>query len=814
MIVLGICAAIVVGFINARHLLVLRQAEDHLLTARFEMRGPISADRNIEIIVLEKDRLTTPSVILTNVTEAIEHLTKNETSVIVFDQTLMDYVTAGKFSGNDPAIMEAFISALSKSDRIFVPYKFTLDSTDKTDLPEAISESAYRVYRFRDDMAPKLPFNPQAVMAPPREILAVSIPGHETKIDDGTMYRQYAHPVIGYKGEYLPSLAIEAATTFMKMVSADVSVIFGSGLQIGSIYIPTDSSMQMALNYRGPVGSYQYRTLSEVLAAPASDDKFGIVVLGAVTTDQQATSVTPFDRALPNIEVLATSIDNLLRSDPLDRSQQVIILDIVLIAFLGVFFALLATLRSGMVVLTLGLLMGGLITVLNFKAFALINLWLNLTFPLGTVILCAAYLFIAKTVSNKRLLAIEEAEKKDVGKYAAPWIAERVRKAKNVIAAEEAAAAVKEKIMAQAMETQSAEEEIGLTEAALVSEENLENEEGDELLEIEEEQISITEDLDISDEPLFLEKPTPANGLQNREVDDVELTPPEAPLIVPMAEIGVDVEREIAFVEEIEQDEIEVADIVEVVDTPEEEETSINDVDVEIHKVASVSTASTAAVAIEIEDAVESGGQRETSDTAVYYFDVALLFVDLTGYEAANRVLGPTRLAQIRHSLQGIVEATVSRHAGYADSFGGDSVIAIFGLPDATVNDSINALRCARELTNELRLWHNNLALPDDVELNFGIGMHFGQLSIDDSNPSGEGQLSITGEAISVVNHLEKMSVTHLKAVIASDTIVDKILTVGTSNELLNGFKPLPLQEVQSKGSRQRVWQWDGPEEI
>ncbi|USG61517.1 CHASE2 domain-containing protein [Sneathiella marina] len=817
MIVLGICAAIVVGFINARHLLVLRQAEDQLLSARFMVRGPIPADRNIQIVVLEEERLTTPSVILTNVTKAIEHLTENENSIIVFDQTLMDRITASNFTGNDPALSDAFISALSKSDRILTPYRFTLDSGDRTDIPEAINETAYRVYRFRDDTAPQLPLNPQAVVAPSREILAVTTPGHETFIDDGTMYRQFAYPVLGYKGEYLPSLAVEAATSFMNIAPTDVSVFFGSGLQIGSNYIPTDSSMQMALNYRGPVGSYQYRTLSEILETPNSKDKFGIVLLGAVTADQQATSVTPFDRTLPNIEVLATSIDNLLNADPLDRSQQVIILDIILIAIVGVFFALLATLRSGLVVLTLGVLMGALITVLNFKAFTLINLGLNLTFPLGTVILCAVYLFIAKKVTNRRLQVIEEAEKKDTSKYAAPWIAERVRKAKNVIAAEEAAAAAEEEAaLAKAMEMQSAEEELVLTDVVLVTEEDIESSRSSKPLDAEED-ILETAEPDVVEEPLFLRKPTTTETLHLSGVEEVEPAIPSEPAELSPVEAVVDTtqqEEADEVMDDVETAFVEVtkATVSEVVEeSAEEADVPVDVVTDENPEIAPVSVTPPGLAEPANEDLAASGDEREKTDAA-YHFDVALLFVDLTGYEAANSVLGPTRLAQIRHSLQGIVEATVSRYAGYANSFGGDGVIGIFGLPDAHMNDSINALQCARDLTEEIAQWRSNQALPEEVDLKFGIGMHYGQLSIEDSDAFNDGQLSIKGEAISVVSHLEKMSITHSKAVIASDAIVDEILTVGTSNELLNGFRPLPLQDVQSNGSRQRVWQWDGPD--
>jgi len=780
MIVLGVCAAIVVGFINARHLLVLRQAEDQLLAARFMLRGPVPADRNIEIVVLEEERLTTPSVILTNVTEAVAHLIENEASVIVFEQTLMDRITASKFTGNDPALSDAFIAALTKSDRILTPYRFTLNTGDRTDIPEAISETAYRVYRFRDDMAPKLPLNPQAIVAPSTQILAVSMPGHETNIDDGTKYRQYATPVIGYKGEYLPSLAVETAVISQNMALTDVSVDFGSGLRIGSSYIPTDSTMQMALNYRGPVGSYQYRTLSEIIDGPDKKESFKgrIVLLGAITADNQATSVTPFDANIPNIEVLATSIDNLLNGDPLDRSQQVIILDIVLIAIVGVFFALLATLRSGMVVLTLGVLMGVLITLLNFKAFSLINLWLNLTFPLGSIILCAAYLVVAKNISNKRLLVIEEAEKNDTSKYAAPWIAERVRKAKSVIAAEEAAAAEEEADLTKAMEAQPEEEELVLTETVPVLEEDTDGNETHEILDLTEEETAGTEKTETGEEPLFFEKPSSTDILQNSELIEFEPAAPITPAVPASAETVADEEQDAAFVDVVED----------------------------------VANDATTAATPEKEDPVATGNEQEKADTAAYHFEVALLFIDLTGYEAANSILGPTRMAQIRHSLQAIVEATVSRHAGYADSFDGDGVIAIFGLPDADMNDSINTLRCARDLTEEIARWRSNQALPKDVELNFGIGMHYGQLSVESSDASNDGQLSIMGEAISVVSHLEKMSVTHSKAVIASDAIVDEILKIGTSNELLNGFRPLPLKDVQSNGSRQRVWQWDGPE--
>ena len=127
-------------------------------------------------------------------------------------------------------------------------------------------------------------------------------------------------------------------------------------------------------------------------------------------------------------------------------------------------------------------------------------------------------------------------------------------------------------------------------------------------------------------------------------------------------------------------------------------------------------------------------------------------------------ILDPNRLTQIQHSWQGIVKATVARHAGYADSFGGDGVTALFGLPDKNLNDSLNALRCARELDKEFSIWQADQSLPNTVELKFGMGMHYGKIDIEESGERSDGQLSITGDAISVVTYLENMSITHSKS--------------------------------------------------
>ena len=121
-----------------------------------------------------------------------------------------------------------------------------------------------------------------------------------------------------------PSLALEVFRIGMKISSLTIHATDKIktvkkpiiGIQLGSQFVPTDGVGQIFVNYRGPVNSFEYVSAIDVLnkeLMPVFKDKF--VLVGTSSTGLFDLKATPFSRAVPGVEINATIIDNLIKSD-------------------------------------------------------------------------------------------------------------------------------------------------------------------------------------------------------------------------------------------------------------------------------------------------------------------------------------------------------------------------------------------------------------------------------------------------------------------------------------------------------------------
>jgi adenylate cyclase len=207
-----------------------------------------------------------------------------------------------------------------------------------------------------------------------------------------------------------------------------MAVEFGSGLRLGGRIIPTDGTMRIAVNYRGPARSFRTFSFGDLVVGRIPKGTFTgkLVLVGATALGVGDTFPSPFDEALPGVEYLATVIDNLRQGDALNHSQETAVLDLLILVALGLLFALLAALRQPTATLIAGAAIAAAVTVGNYLAFAEGNLWLNLTFPLASVVLCTAVLGFTNVMTAQREKAVAVRQRGAMSQYVAPWIADRV----------------------------------------------------------------------------------------------------------------------------------------------------------------------------------------------------------------------------------------------------------------------------------------------------------------------------------------------------------------------------------------------------
>ncbi len=119
---------------------------------------------------------------------------------------------------------------------------------------------------------------------------------------------------------------------------------------------------------------------------------------------------------------------------------------------------------------------------------------------------------------------------------------------------------------------------------------------------------------------------------------------------------------------------------------------------------------------------------------------VTVLFCDLTGSTAIGDRTDPEALRALMRRYYETARVVLERHGGMVEKFVGDAVMAVFGIPVATEDDAVRAVRAAVELRDTVH----------ELGLEARIGVNTGDVV------AGEGDTLVTGDAVNVAARLEQ----------------------------------------------------------
>src|SRR5207237_718701 len=164
-----------------------------------------------------------------------------------------------------------------------------------------------------------------------------------------------------YDGRVYPGLAISAVAAAKGAVGlalriANVNTVT---LSLGDQILPLDGKSNLLLRYRRKKKTFPYISAADVLGNDLPPDTFRnkVALVGATALGTRDVVATPFDTVFTGIEVQATVADNLLRQDPIRRTESAAALEAQTALFAGVALTLLVG-RAGLFWGSLGGLMG------------------------------------------------------------------------------------------------------------------------------------------------------------------------------------------------------------------------------------------------------------------------------------------------------------------------------------------------------------------------------------------------------------------------------------------------------------------------
>jgi adenylate cyclase len=235
--------------------------------------------------------------------------------------------------------------------------------------------------------------------------------GYFNMIPDSDGSMRWSPLVIKFRNNYYSSLSLAVLQQYLDwpVLSLNLAGYGAESVKIGDTTIPTDESGRLLVNFLGPAKTFPHYSISDILKGriPAEKIKNKIVLVGATAIGIYDLRVTPFGATYPGVEIHATVIDNILHHNFLTHSSFTRFIDLCAIVFFGLAIGLIIRRVRAVLGILLAIVIMGVFVAANMFVFSCFNIWLNLIYPVLTML--AIYLGITVYRYIK-----EEREKKKI----------------------------------------------------------------------------------------------------------------------------------------------------------------------------------------------------------------------------------------------------------------------------------------------------------------------------------------------------------------------------------------------------------------
>ena len=421
--ILGVVLTLLFAFLAANRLdwtteSFLTSLDMRWLDTKFRVRGERTPGTDVVLVALDErslDSLGSARLFERHhVARLVDQLNEAGARVIGFD------ITYSEVDPTDPENDRLFAEAIEQAGNVVLGIYFDLEATtgqsgERQELPAEFQDIVIEkqifpsVRRSGSAIGETLIQGNNLEMNLPTLTRAAASFGTVNVHTDSDGSPRYQPQFIEWDGRFYPPLDLQLLKRYLDAPSIGVTMQDGriEQIQVGDYVVPTDRYGRYMVNFDGPAGTYptvSWIDVEEGRVDPnALRDK--IVIIGPTAIGLGDVLPTPFDPVLPGIELHANVLNNVLQQRYLVRDTMTSMVDLLLIAVLGILVSLyLPKMEATRSIVY---------TVLGFIAFTGFNVWVFLQF---SWVLSYVYPGLALVVTSGSLISYkyltEEREKK------------------------------------------------------------------------------------------------------------------------------------------------------------------------------------------------------------------------------------------------------------------------------------------------------------------------------------------------------------------------------------------------------------------
>ena len=342
----------------------------------------------------------------------LEELSKKVDDMGLKDPELLRYIHGQKEKANTDLILAR---AIERAGIVTMGYFFYTSDKEAEHLSledikrgeEYISESKYGIVRIKGGQE-ESPMIEAYAVAPNIKPLsdAAAISGFFNAFPDIDGTNRWFPLAIKLGDNFYPPLSVAVLEQYLDwpMLSLKLEAYGVEGIKMGDIEIPTDESGRILINFLGPIKTFPVYSITDIINNRLDPSLFKdkIVLVGATATGIYDLRVTPFSTAYPGIGIHATVIDNILHQNFIKRPGWTALIDVFFIILFGFIMGIIISRVSAIRGLLFGIVLVAAWVMVNRFIFSSYNLWLNIVYPLFTILAVYVGVTIYKYITEER----------------------------------------------------------------------------------------------------------------------------------------------------------------------------------------------------------------------------------------------------------------------------------------------------------------------------------------------------------------------------------------------------------------------------
>jgi PAS domain S-box-containing protein len=147
--------------------------------------------------------------------------------------------------------------------------------------------------------------------------------------------------------------------------------------------------------------------------------------------------------------------------------------------------------------------------------------------------------------------------------------------------------------------------------------------------------------------------------------------------------------------------------------------------------------------------------QRDNPLGPVRRQQVGVLFVDIVGFVGMTESLTPERTVALLRSFYRRMAKAIFEQGGSIENFSGDSLMALFGVPNPTERDAANTLHCAFDMIDEMARWNGKRVKAGRSPIEVAVSANYGMAVLGDIGTRESMTFTAIGDTLNIASRMQ-----------------------------------------------------------